>query len=97
MLNGSDQRTLAELGEGQTFGEVALLSEGTRTATIRAKTDTRLLAIGKDDFDRLVAEDPVLDEQVRKLSHERAIANLRSGDVLTRRCGCRRRARASTG
>jgi CRP-like cAMP-binding protein len=81
VLNGGDQRTLAELGEGQTFGEMALLSEGTRTATIRAKTDTRLLAIGKDDFDRLVAEDPVLDEQVRKLSHERAIANLRSGDV----------------
>jgi CRP-like cAMP-binding protein len=81
VLNGSDQRTLAELGEGQTFGEMALLSDGTRTATIRAKTDTRLLAIGKDDFDRLVAEDPVLDEQVRKLSHERAIANLRSSGV----------------
>ena len=81
VLNGSDQRTLAELGDGQAFGEMALLSDGTRTATIRAKTDTRLLAIGKDDFDRLVAEDPFLDEQVRKLSHERAIANLRSGDV----------------
>ncbi|MEA2811869.1 MAG: hypothetical protein QOJ17_6010 [Rhodospirillaceae bacterium] len=81
VLNGSDQRTLAELGDGQAFGEMALLSEGTRTATIRAKTDTQLLAIGKDDFDRLLAEDPFLDEQVRKLSHERAIANLRSGDV----------------
>ena len=81
VLNGSDQRTLAELGDGQAFGEMALLSEGTRTATIRAKIDTKLLAIGKDDFDRLLAEDPVLDEQVRKLSHERAIANLRSGDV----------------
>ncbi len=65
----------------QAFGEMALLSEGTRTATIRAKTDTQLLTIGKDDFDRLLAEDPFLDEQVRKLSHERAIANLRSGDV----------------
>jgi CRP-like cAMP-binding protein len=81
VLNGSDHRTLAELGEGQAFGEMALLSEGTRTATIRARTDTQLLAIGKDDFDRLLAEDPFLDEQVRKLSHERAIANLRSGDV----------------
>ncbi|MEA2849430.1 MAG: hypothetical protein QOG78_4711, partial [Rhodospirillaceae bacterium] len=68
VLNGSDQRTLAELGDGQAFGEMALLSEGTRTATIRAKTDTQLLAIGKDDFDRLLAEDPFLDEQVRKLS-----------------------------
>ena len=81
VLNDSDHRTLAELGEGQAFGEMALLSEGTRTATIRAKTDTQLLAIGKDDFDRLLAEDPFLDEQVRKLSHERAIANLRNGDV----------------
>src|SRR5216683_1332569 len=81
VLNGSDQRTIAELGDGQAFGEMALLSDGTRTATIRAKTDTRLLAIGKDDFDRLLAEDPFLDEQVRKLSHERAIANLRSGDI----------------
>src|SRR6267378_621577 len=81
VLNDSDHRTLAELGDGQAFGEMALLSEGTRTATIRARTDTQLLAIGKDDFDRLLAEDPFLDEQVRKLSHERAIANLRSGDV----------------
>ena len=40
VLNGSDQRTLAELGDGQAFGEMALLSGGTRTATIRAKTDS---------------------------------------------------------
>jgi len=58
VLNGSDQRTLAELGDGQAFGRNGALSEGTRTATIRAKTDTQLLAIGKDDFDGLLAEDP---------------------------------------
>ena len=59
VLNGSDQRTLAELGGGQAFGEMALLSEGTRTATIRAKTDTRLLTIGKEDFERLAGRGPL--------------------------------------
>ena len=76
-----DQRTRAELGDGQAFGEMALLSGGTRTATIRAMTDTQLLTIGKDDFERLLAEDPFLEEEVRKLSHERAISNLRSDNV----------------
>jgi len=81
VLNADENRVLAELGDGQAFGEMALLSGGARTATIRAKVDTRLLRIGKADFDKLLAEDPLLDEQVRKLSHERAISNLRAGDV----------------
>ena len=83
VLNAEANRVLAELGEGQAFGEMALLSGGggTRTATIRAKTGTRLLRIDKAEFDRLLADDPHLEEQVRKLSHERAISNLHAGDV----------------
>jgi CRP-like cAMP-binding protein len=72
---------LAELGKGQAFGEMALLSGGTRTATIRAKTAVQLLVIGKDDFDRLLAENPSLDDKVRLLSHERALSNLRVAKV----------------
>src|SRR5262245_5534237 len=78
---GSSPRVLAELGGGQTFGEMALLSGGSRTATIRAKTDSELLTIAKADFDHLVADNPHLAEQARKLSHERAISNLRAGGV----------------
>ncbi|HTR87472.1 MAG TPA: cyclic nucleotide-binding domain-containing protein [Reyranella sp.] len=77
VLGDADDRTLAELGPGQAFGEMALLSSGTRTATIRAKTDADFLTIDKEDFDRLLAEDPILDRQVRKLSHHRALSNLR--------------------
>src|SRR5262249_9926385 len=47
----------------------------------RAKTDSELLTIAKTDFDHLVADDPFLAERVRKLSHDRAISNLRAGDV----------------
>jgi len=81
VLNDKTGQMLAELGSGQAFGEMALLSGGTRTATVRAKIDCHLLTIGKADFDRLLAEDPFLSEQVRKLSHARAISNLRIAEV----------------
>ena len=81
VIDDSAGRTLAELGPGQTFGEMALLSGGTRTATIRAKTGVHLLVIGRGDFDRLVADNASLEEKVRQLSHDRALENLRFGNV----------------
>jgi CRP-like cAMP-binding protein len=70
---------IALLGEGHAFGEMSLLSGGPRTATIRAIEDTDLLAIGKDDFDRLVAADHQLADAVKRISHQRAISNLSAG------------------
>lgn len=55
---------------------MALLGGGIRTATVRAKAESRLLVIGKADFDRLLNEDPHLAAAVRRLSHDRAISNL---------------------
>jgi CRP-like cAMP-binding protein len=81
VMNERTGQKLAELGDGHAFGEMALLSGGTRTATVRCLSDCHLLAIGKADFDRMLAEDPYLNEQVRRLSHERALSNLRSGEV----------------
>ena len=80
VLDGDD-RVLATLDAGQAFGEMALLSGGTRTATVRARTDAQLLSIAKEDFESLRNADPFLDEQVRKLSHERAISNLRAAKI----------------
>jgi len=74
-----DGRALAELGEGQAFGEMALLVGGRRTATVRARTDTELLAIRNEDFAEFVAQDPQLAEAMRRLSHSRALANLSAG------------------
>jgi len=70
---------LAELGEGQAFGEMALLSGGERTATIQSAAQTDLLEIGKEDFDQLVAHDDRLAAAVNRLSHDRAIHNLSAG------------------
>jgi voltage-gated potassium channel len=49
-----------ELGPGQFFGELALLTDTKRTARVRAKTDSTLLAIGRDEFRALLESEPGL-------------------------------------
>jgi CRP-like cAMP-binding protein len=49
-----------ELGEGQFFGELALLTDAGHTARVRAKTPVRCLALRRDDFDRLLQSEPTM-------------------------------------
>jgi len=50
-----DQRPIESLGPGQLFGEVAIMRDQPRSVTVRAKTDTRLLALERDTFRDLIA------------------------------------------
>jgi CRP-like cAMP-binding protein len=70
---------IAELGPGTAFGEMGLISGSARTATIRTVTGAELLEIGREDFNALIATDPIMARAVQHLSHERAIRNLSSG------------------
>jgi len=74
-----DARLLAELGEGQTFGEMALLSGGPRTATVMAIDATEVMEIERKDFRDLMARDRVVADTVQRLSYDRAIRNLSTG------------------
>jgi CRP-like cAMP-binding protein len=49
---------LAHLGPGSFFGELALLDGGTRTATVVAETDMRLLVFSRREFSQLHASSP---------------------------------------
>jgi CRP-like cAMP-binding protein len=65
-----------ELGPGEFFGELALLiPEGVRAARVRAETDLRCVAIGREDFAALLDEEPsiavaMLPVLARRLSGE---------------------------
>ena len=60
------ERSLRRLGPGRHFGELALLHNSKRTASVRAVTDTTLLAIARQDFASLVGNMPELQEAVQK-------------------------------
>jgi uncharacterized membrane protein len=50
--------TLAHLGPGNFFGEISLLDGGPRTATVRAETDTSLLALTREQFHAFLRQHP---------------------------------------
>ncbi len=52
------------LGPGDFFGEVALLSEGPRTATATSETPARLLVVGHREFHALMAQFPTIQTSV---------------------------------
>src|SRR5712691_4484298 len=53
--NFGHERVLAFYGPGEFFGDMAVLTGASRSATATASTDLRLLQLRKDDFDALLA------------------------------------------
>lgn len=54
----TSNRVIAELGERECFGEMALLDTGPRSATVTATHLTRLLRIGREDFQEILSDKP---------------------------------------
>ena len=61
-----------KLAVGDTFGEIALLLTGQRTATVIARTPMRLLSLSEHDFKAIRARVPELERSLRRLGAERA-------------------------
>ena len=74
-VNG-EMSKLAELGEGDCFGEEALVSESKRNATVTMLTDGQLMRLAKKDFNELIKK-PTLSSvtynQALKLTEEGAV------------------------
>lgn len=66
-----DGAEVAILGAGDHFGEIALLAGGTRTATVTAASEMRVLAVDAMSFLRLVRSDPTLTDTLPPAIGER--------------------------
>lgn len=64
--------TTETLGPGDTFGEIALLLTGERSATVVARTPMQLLSLSGQDFQRIRAGVPELERSLRRLGVERS-------------------------
>jgi NADH dehydrogenase len=67
-----ESKTVATLVAGNYFGEMALLSDVTRNATLRARTALDVLLIPKGDFNRLRQSVPAFGEVFQELARKRA-------------------------
>jgi rhodanese-related sulfurtransferase len=71
---------VADLGPGDVFGEEALVTGGTRSATVRITADAELLTLGKDDYQALISQQ-LVDEIEPAVAQTMRAAGYRLLDV----------------
>jgi len=71
------ERHIAELGERECFGEMAILDASPRSATVTAVTDVRLLRIQREDFQEMMADKHAIALGVIKVLTRRLRAAIR--------------------
>ena len=81
LLEGSadvtkDGRKINELGDGDFFGEIALVSHSPRTATVTATAPIRALVITDRSFRRLLEDSPEIQLKVLEALAERLAPNV---------------------
>jgi CRP-like cAMP-binding protein len=87
------ERTLRALGRGESFGELGLVSNAPRAATVRAVDRAELFEVDKSSFDRLLADridlpdlEPTLQQlaELRRLNCFSSMGTQQLSEVLDR-------------
>ncbi len=78
-VQATTKRQSFRLGAGEFFGEIALLREGRRTASVTASTTCQLLLLDRRDFSKLLARDESIRATVSRIAEER-LQQLRGSD-----------------
>lgn len=68
---GAEPTAVARLGPGQYFGEMALVSEGPRNATVRARTPVEVAVMGRVQFGALYAYVPDFQKSIEEVVRRR--------------------------
>ncbi|MFO8057530.1 MAG: cyclic nucleotide-binding domain-containing protein [bacterium] len=81
------ENVVASLGPGELFGEMALVENEPRSASVRARTDAKLFRLQKDYFEKLMKQDhelaykiyqpltAILSQRLRETTERLALAN----------------------
>ena len=73
---GADETLLAQLGPGAIFGEMALISESPRSASVIALEPAQLLVLARPELERAAEDAPELGSQLSAYCHGRMHLNL---------------------
>jgi CRP-like cAMP-binding protein len=68
---------VARLGAGDFFGEIALIGDPHRTATVVAASDVELAVLTRREFRTLLARFPAFASTVLSTASRRVVASLR--------------------
>jgi putative ABC transport system ATP-binding protein len=71
ITDGQRQRVVNTLGEGEFFGEIALLTGGPRSATVVTTKATELYTLSKADFDTVLETSASFKEQLLQVFFQR--------------------------
>ncbi|MFZ0886564.1 MAG: cyclic nucleotide-binding domain-containing protein [Candidatus Acidiferrales bacterium] len=67
------EKVIARLSAGQYFGEMALISDAPRNATVRAVTPAKVAVLGKANFLSMLKVMPSTQQDIMKTVNERAM------------------------
>jgi len=81
---GWGQRELDRKGPGDVFGEMALISNDVRSATVRAIAETVCLQLDSESFDSLLDQDTLLAQRIAKIMTRRysSLVHRTSGELV---------------
>jgi len=69
------KKQVAELGEGDFFGEMALVSDEPRSATVIADEDSEVFVLYKKDFKQILLSNPKIAGIIKQVLTERKMKN----------------------
>ena len=72
---GFKKSKVAELGPDDFFGEMALISQEPRNATVVAEDISELFILQRHDFDQILMKNPSIAQQLKKTFQERKEKN----------------------
>jgi signal transduction histidine kinase len=75
MIEGEDERLLRLGGRGDMVGEMALIQNAPRAATVRTTTECTVLEMEKDDFETILSRSPRMAIDIIRLTLDRMRAN----------------------